>query len=225
MNDQHPQPTAGVWTDRELPSSRRGRRTWRWVALAVAAVAIATGAVFGSRIGNDPTLVESPLIGKPAPAQRLPKLDGGGALSLKQFRGRVLVVNFWASWCVECRKEQPTLTAAADAYGPSGAVFLGISYQDQRGPATAFLRELGRGNPAYYRYVTDPGSRAAIDFGVFGVPETFIIDRDGTVVAKITGAASPQLLRSALDDAIADRRPDSVKAGPAVPAPTGGKNG
>lgn len=209
-----------IWAGRPEPAPRRRRRrTWRWIALAVVVIAIAVGAVFGSRIGKDPTLVDSPLIGKPAPAERLPNLEGGGALSLQRLRGKVVVVNFWASWCVECRKEQPTLVAAANAYGPSGVVFVGIDYQDSKTSATAFLDKLGRGKPSFYRYVTDPGSQAAVDFGVFGVPETFIIDRKGTIVAKITGRAGPRLLAGALDDTLAGRTPRSVTAGKTASAP------
>lgn len=210
----------GVWADRPQPSPpRRRRKLWWWLGLAMAVVAIAVGAVFGSRLGKDPSLVDSPLIGKAAPAARLPALDGDGTVSLHQLRGKVLVVDFWASWCEVCRKEQPTLVAAANAYGPSGVVFLGIDYQDSHSPARSFLDQLGRGNPAYYRYVTDPGSQAAVDFGVFGVPETFIIDRRGVIVAKITGRASPELLSRTLDDALAGRTPRSVKAGRTASAP------
>ncbi|MBN9619610.1 MAG: redoxin domain-containing protein [Actinobacteria bacterium] len=191
----------------------------RWCAAGIVALAIAAGAVLGSQLGKDPSLVDSPLIGRPAPAETLPYLEQPATLPLRSLRGQVVVVNFWASWCVACREEQPTLAAAATAYPAKGVVFVGIDYQDQHGAAVAFLNELGRG--AGYRYVTDPDSRAAIDFGVFGVPETFFLDRAGTIVAKITGPTTAQLLGDTINTILAGQTPRSRVGGPVQPAPTG----
>ncbi|MBA3524065.1 MAG: hypothetical protein H0T85_05850 [Geodermatophilaceae bacterium] len=94
----------------------------------------------------------------------------------------------------------------------------GIDFQDQRGSAISFLDEMGRGEG--YRYVTDPGSQAAIDFGVFGVPETFFIDRRGTVDAKITGPSTVGLLSEALDAILAGQRPPPGPQGTVQPTPT-----
>lgn len=207
---------AGTW-----PAENGPRRAWqiaRWSALLVTVVAIAVGAVFGARLGKDPTLVDSPLIGEPAPAERLPELEGPGSLSLADLRGEVLVVNFWASWCVPCRDEHAALTAAATNYRGSGVTFVGVNYQDRRGSAIAFLDELGRGDG--YRYVTDPDSRLAMEFGVFGVPETFFIDRSGRIAGKITGPATYPVLASALDEILAGRQPGSKVQGTVQPAPT-----
>ena len=192
-------------------------RWLRWVALAVAVAAIAVGAVLGSGLGKDPELVDTPLIGEPAPDLTLPYLEREGSLDLRSLRGQIVVVNFWASWCVPCREEQPTLAAAADTYSGTGVTFVGIGYQDQRGPAVGFLDELGRGKG--YQYVTDPGSRAAMEFGVFGIPETFFLDGAGTIVAKVTGKVDPRLLTAALDDIRAGRRPASRTGGSVQPAP------
>jgi cytochrome c biogenesis protein CcmG/thiol:disulfide interchange protein DsbE len=194
----------------------------QWIALAVAVLAIAVGALFGTRIGKDPKLVDSPLIGQPAPTERVPYLEQSGTLSLADVRGGIVVVNFWASWCIPCRDEQATLTAAANAYHPSGVTFVGVDYQDQHGSAVAFLNELGRGDANAYRYVTDPDSTLAVDFGVFGVPETFFLDRHGTIVAKITGAADPPLLGSTLNDILAGRKPTSRDEGTVQAAPGSG---
>lgn len=200
------------------PDPRTSTMRWlRWVALATAIAAIAVGAILGTNLGKDPTLVDTPLIGEPAPDFTLPYLERDGALDSKSLRGRIVVVNFWASWCVPCREEQPTLAAAADTYTDSGVTFVGISYQDQRDAAIGFLNELGRGKG--YQYVTDPGSRAAMEFGVFGIPETFFIDRSGTIVAKITGKTDPPLLASVLDDMLAGRQPQSRTYGSVQPAP------
>lgn len=199
------------------PGHSRRWQILRWGALAIAAVAIGIGAVFGARLGTDPTLVESPLIGQPAPVREVPYLERPGAMSLAELRGQVVVVNFWASWCVPCREEHPALVSAARDYRAAGVTFVGVNYQDGRGSAIGFLDELGRGEG--YRYVTDPGSRLALDFGVFGVPETFFVDRAGRIVAKITGASNYALLSRVLDAVLAGRQPRSEVAGPVQPAP------
>ncbi|MFJ8819984.1 TlpA family protein disulfide reductase [Amycolatopsis thermoflava] len=203
-------------TDTDDP--RGSTMRWlRWAALAIAVVTIAVGAILGTGLGKDPTLVDTPLVGKPAPDFTLPYLERDGELALNSLRGRIVVVNFWASWCVPCRSEQSVLTAAADTYADSGVTFVGISYQDQRRPAVDFLNELGRGRQ--YQYVTDPGSRTAMDFGVYGIPETFFIDRSGTIVAKITGETDAPLLAGVLDDMLAGRQPQSRTEGSVQPAP------
>lgn len=200
------------------PAPSRRRRLFRVTAVLVALVAIGIGAVFGSQLGSDPTLVDSPLIGRPAPEISLPLLESPGELSLAELRGQVVVVNFWASWCVACREEHAALVGAAERYRDAGVVFVGIDYQDTVSGATGFLDELGRGGDNY-RYVTDTGSRAALEFGLFGVPETFIIDRDGTIVSKITGPTTLPLLAGALDAVLAGRRPGTQSGGPVQPAP------
>ena len=151
------------------PLPRRRTHPLVWAAVLVALSAVGIGAVFGARLGKDPTLVETPLIGTRAPDRQVPYQEKAGSIDLSQFRGRVVVVNFWASWCVACREEHPELLAAAKAYRDRGVQFVGVVYQDRKATATAFLDEMGRGG-RNYSYVSDPGSRMAIDFGVFGVP-------------------------------------------------------
>ncbi|EGX54811.1 thiol:disulfide interchange protein DsbE [Streptomyces zinciresistens K42] len=207
-------------TDRpDRAPTPRGRRI-RWISLAVVALTIVTGAVFGSRLGKDPNLVDSPMIGKPVPAATLPFLEGKGSLSLASLRGKVVVVNFWASWCVPCRTEHPALVSTARDYAKSGVVFVGVNYQDRRGSAVAFLDELGRGEAASYRYVTDPGSKLALGLGVFGVPETYFLDRTGKIVGKITGPSDRPVLAAALDAILAGRTPESSTDRPVQPAPS-----
>lgn len=203
-----------------LAAARAKRwRMVRWIALLAVVVAVGIGAVFGSRLGEDPTLVDSPLIGKPAPTKPLPHLEREGALSLADLRGQVVVVNFWASWCTACREEHAALVTAANTYQAEDVTFVGVNYQDQKSAATSFLDELGRGNPRAYRYVTDPGSRLALDFGVFGIPETFFLDRSGNIVAKITGPSTYPLLSGTLDAILAGRQPRSHTEGTVQPAP------
>ena len=201
------------------PAARQPRgRAVRWVALLVAVAAVATGAVFGSRLDNDPTLVHTPLIGTTVPDLELPALEGGPPLRLSELRGQIVIVNFWASWCVACREEHPALLAAAQTYAGDDVTFAGVVYQDKPAAAIRFLDEMGRGSQNY-RYVTDPASAAALDFGVFGVPETFIIDRDGVIQAKITGASTLPLLAGAIEQVLAGRVPQSRTSGSVQPAP------
>jgi cytochrome c biogenesis protein CcmG/thiol:disulfide interchange protein DsbE len=145
------------------------------------------------------------LIGQPAPDLTLPYLERAGELSLADLRGDVVVVNFWASWCVPCREEHPALVAAADDYRSSGVTFVGIVYQDQPDQAIAFLDELGRA----YDSLIDPDSAAAIEFGVFGVPETYLIDREGIVVGKVTGKSDYPLLAGMIEQTLAGEIPQS----------------
>jgi len=203
------------------PSAAAGSRRWRTArlfAISVVVLALAGGALLGSRLDRDPTLVESPLIGRPAPEATLPLLESEGTVALSDLRGEIVVGNFWASWCLACREEHPALVAANESYRDAGVVFVGIDFQDGRDSAIAFLDEMGRGEG--YRYVTDPGSQAAVDFGVFGVPETFFIDRSGTIVAKITGPSSLPLLVGTLDAILAGQTPTSRVEGSVQPTPT-----
>lgn len=188
--------------------SARPRRRLRWMrrsAAVAVVVTIGVGAIFGARLGQDANLVDTPLIGTQAPSRTVPNLETPGSLSLDQLRGQVVVVNFWASWCVACREEHPALVAAAQAYRKAGVIFVGVNYQDRKQDAVGFLDELGRG-PGY-RYVVDTGSRLSIDFGVFGIPETFVLDRGGKIVSKITGPSNLPLLSSVLDAVLAGREP------------------
>ena len=133
----------------------------------------------------DPREVPSPLIDKPAPAFSLPQLqDPTKTLSREDLLGKVYLLNVWASWCVSCRDEQPVLmqfaqTQQVDIYG--------FNYKDQRAEALRWLEMFG--NP-YVASVSDTDGRVGIDWGVYGVPETFIIDREGIIRYKHIGPVS-----------------------------------
>lgn len=191
--------------ERSPRSSRK--RIWWWIAGV--GIAVGVGAlvlVFSSRFGVDPRLVDSPLIGEPVPALNLELLAEEGSLDLTDLRGEVLVVNFWASWCFPCRGEHPALTAVASDYEDLGVRMVGVVYQDQPTQAMGFLDELGWGGDNY-DYLLDPGSRAAVEFGVFGVPETYFVDAEGIIVGKIQGEVTSAAVRTALDQILAGQPP------------------
>ena len=146
----------------------------------------------------------SALIGKPVPAFSLPPLEGavrdGQALpgfdSTSTAGAPVTLVNVWASWCVPCRAEHPFITALGD---DERIRLYGLNHKDQTVNAVKFLEELG--NP-YDAVGVDANGRVSIDFGVYGVPETFVIDRNGTIVHKFIGPVTESRLRSELLPAI-----------------------
>src|SRR5665811_1833157 len=140
-------------------------RTLRIAAIGVVVVFAGLAVVFSSRFGRDPNLVESPLVGQPAPSFELPLLDGSGTAALTDFAGDIVVVNFFASWCPACRAEHDDLVSTAEAFADSGVSFVQIAYQDEPKDTIAFLDELGW-SPAT-TYLIDEGSRAAIAFGLF----------------------------------------------------------
>ena len=162
-----------------------GRRRRRWVLVSgvAAAVAVLTW-LFAFGLSRDPSVIASPLIGRPAPAFDLVTLDGSGRVRLAELRGQVVVVNFWASWCTECRVEHPALAAAWQRYSDRGVVFVGIPFQDRPSASRAYLARYVAGWPI----LEDPGSTVALAFGVYGVPETFVIGPDGRVRYKRIGA-------------------------------------
>ncbi len=134
--------------------------------------------------------ISSPLVGHRAPQFSLKTLDGSRLVSLAQFRGRPVVINFWQSSCIPCRQEHRLLLNAYKEYGRQVA-FVGVSYEDSVSDAQAFLRQRGGGWPA----VSDPDGETAIEYGVYGIPETFFIDRSGVVRYKRIGPVTAPLLK------------------------------
>jgi cytochrome c biogenesis protein CcmG/thiol:disulfide interchange protein DsbE len=176
----------------------------RMLVLVPLVAFLALAALFVLRLGaGDPSRIPSALIGRPAPQTDLPPLPGldrdGKAvpgLDSAEFQGRVTVLNVWASWCVPCREEAALLmTVAAD---PRVRV-VGMNYKDQPDNARRFLGRYG--NP-FAANGTDGNGRAAIEWGVYGVPETFVIGRDGRIAYKLIGPVTPDNLETALQPAI-----------------------
>jgi cytochrome c biogenesis protein CcmG/thiol:disulfide interchange protein DsbE len=176
----------------------------RMLVLVPLVAFLALAALFVLRLGaGDPSRIPSALIGRPAPPTDLPRLPGlernGQAvpgLNSAEFQGHVTVLNVWASWCVPCREEAALLlTVAAD---PRVRV-VGMNYKDQPDNARRFLGRYG--NPFAANGI-DGNGRAAIEWGVYGVPETFVIGRDGRIAYKLIGPVTPDNLETALQPAI-----------------------
>ena len=137
---------------------------------------------------QDPGEIPSPLIGKPAPVFSLESLgDPAWKVGSADFAGRVWVLNVWATWCVGCRQEHEALLAIARE---NQVPIMGLNWQDQRVLAMRWLAELG--NP-YVSVAFDADGRTAIDWGVYGAPETFLIGADGVVLEKHVGPMTPEV--------------------------------
>jgi cytochrome c biogenesis protein CcmG/thiol:disulfide interchange protein DsbE len=164
--------------------------SWKKLLIPLAAVPILLLLAYGFR--TDPKNIPSPLLQKPAPNFRLALL-GGGEASLQSLQGKPMVVNFWASWCYPaCYEEAPLLEATWRKYKAQGLVMLGVVIQDKEPNAREFMKRFDFSFPNGM----DPGSKISIDFGVYGVPETFFIDRQGRIVFKHVGALTPQLVEA-----------------------------
>lgn len=169
------------------------RRAKRFSLLAAfpAVVAIMLGTAFYWGLYNTNDVLPSTLIGRPVPEFVLPPIQGRqDGLTTGNLKGRVSLVNVWASWCVPCRAENPLMVELEK----SGTVpIFGINYKDRADQALAFLRELG---DPFTRIGADVSGRVAIDWGVYGVPETYVIDADGRIAFKHVGPFTRQILEN-----------------------------
>jgi len=176
----------------------------RRIVLAVLPLLLLVGllSVFALNMGRDPTLVRSVLINKPAPAFTLPAVAGTGVegFDTASLKGEVTVVNVFASWCVPCREEHPLLERLK---AETGVRIFGINQKDAPENAAKFLSELG--NP-YQRIGGDSDNRVSIDWGVYGVPETFVVDAAGVITFKHVGPISPESLEKEVIPAIEKAR-------------------
>jgi cytochrome c biogenesis protein CcmG/thiol:disulfide interchange protein DsbE len=168
------------------------------IVIAVLGALLAGLLVYGLvQRGDDRTLDAAIRDGKrpPAPDQVLPKLDGRGTASLADYRGRVVVLNFWASWCTPCREEAPLLARFQRTLGPAGTV-LGVTYKDEASASRAFAQKYALTYPSLY----DGKLQMAPKYGTTALPETFVIDRRGRIVALSRG----EVTKAFLDHAVAE---------------------
>jgi cytochrome c biogenesis protein CcmG/thiol:disulfide interchange protein DsbE len=162
------------------------------VVVVGVAVALPLLVVLAVSLRFDPREIPSPLIGTQAPVFELVGLDGE-TVDLAELRGQPVLINFWATWCQPCIAEHPVLVDGARRY-QGRARFLGIIYQDESEKIERFMAARG----AWGSTLVDPESRVALAYGVYGAPETFILDRNGKIVEKVTGAMGPRQLDSLL---------------------------
>jgi cytochrome c biogenesis protein CcmG, thiol:disulfide interchange protein DsbE len=185
-------------TEPTNPVSPPQSRRW-WTALPLLGFA-ALAAIFWFRLGDgDPSRIPSALIGHPAPQTTLPALQGlvvgdtqVPGLDPAAFKGKVSVVNVWASWCVPCHEEAPLLTELGK---DKRLQIVGINYKDAPDNARRFLGRYG--NP-FGIVGVDGNGRASIEWGVYGVPETFVVGREGTIVYKMVGPLTPENMDTVL---------------------------
>lgn len=144
-------------------------------------------------LGLNPREVPSPLINKPAPAFKVPQLENPEAqFSPEELKGKVWILNVWASWCVSCREEHPVLMELARA---NIVPVVGLDYKDQRKDGLNLLKRSG--NP-YSIIAFDADGRVGIDYGVYGVPESYVIDKQGMIRYKHTGPISMEALQKTI---------------------------
>jgi len=192
-----------------MKAEEQENRSRPWLVLLPLAVFLLLAGIFLAQLlsGRDNQTIPSALIGQPAPQTNLPPLEGMNlpGLDSGQFAGKVTLVNVWASWCAPCREEHPLLMQVA----ADGRVTLaGLNYKDKPENARRFLGDLG--NP-FDAIGTDGSGRTAINWGVYGVPESFLVGKDGRILWKHVGPFNPQSVRDELmpqiEKALADDRP------------------
>ena len=167
------------------------KRLWFLIPLAVF---FALAAVLAVGLKRDPREVPSPLIDKPAPKFALVRLDDATkTIRLDDLRGKAFILNVWASWCVACREEHPVLLEFAKK---RMVPIYGLNYKDTRPEAAGWLASFG--NP-YDASLFDEDGRVGIDFGVYGVPETFVIDGNGVIRLKHIGPLTPEVLADKIE--------------------------
>ncbi|MBI2539830.1 MAG: TlpA family protein disulfide reductase [Deltaproteobacteria bacterium] len=170
----------------------------RWQRLLIiAAIVIPLVWLLAYGFTRDPRYIHSPLIARQATPFTLTLFDGK-TIRLEDFRGRAVFLNFWASWCPPCRAEARTLEAAWQSYKDRGVVFLGVDIQDKEEDARAFIQEFG----ITYMNGRDDTGRIAVDYGVWGIPETFFIDRQGRITYKHVGGLGMSTVEAKLDQAL-----------------------
>lgn len=168
----------------------------RALRLGIVVVIAALVVVLLLAFRRDPHDIRTGTVGKPAAAFTLQKLDGSGALRLDDAKGKITVVNFFASWCIPCKEENPALVRVYERYRASSDVaFLGVLYQDSRDSGLAYVKD----NGVVWPTASDDDGRVAFAYGVFGIPETYFIDADGVIQGRHIGPIDESTLVTAID--------------------------
>lgn len=161
------------------------------VVLAVGVIVVVLMLAFR----RDPRDIRTGTVGKPAAAFTLEQLDGSGPLAVRPGNGSVIVVNFWASWCIPCKQENPALVRVWERYRTSDVQLVGVLYQDSREAGLAYVRANGVRWPT----VEDADGQVAFGYGVFGIPETYFIGPDGVIAGRHIGPIDEQTLVNAIE--------------------------
>jgi cytochrome c biogenesis protein CcmG/thiol:disulfide interchange protein DsbE len=194
----HEDAASGAGIPAKLVDGRGRRRLTYFIPIAVFAV---IAVAFAVGLTLNPREIPSALIGKPVPEFALPPVQGRSlGLSSEDLRGEVSIVNVWASWCAECKREHPVLMDLARRHV---VALHGLNYKDRPDAAQAWLD--GLGDP-YTRNGADRDGRVAIDWGVYGVPETFVVDRRGRIAYKHIGAMTERLVAEKILPLVEDLR-------------------
>jgi cytochrome c biogenesis protein CcmG/thiol:disulfide interchange protein DsbE len=180
--------------DAEPGARRRSGRKRLVIAAGIVAPALGLLALLGYGLVSDPRDIPTPILARPAPPFALTLFDGR-ILQLQDLRGKVVLLNFWASWCPPCRAEARTLEAAWRRY--RDVVFVGVNLQDKEEAAREFLAEFD----VTYPNGMDRGARIAVDYGVWGLPETFFIDAEGRITYKHIGALGWATITAKIEEA------------------------
>lgn len=165
--------------------------SWKFWAVFAGIASLVGLLAYGFTV--DPKLVKSPLLGKPAPGFMVERLGGGEPLTLSSLKGRPVLLNFWASWCVACREEALILQAAHMRYEKAEGKIkvIGIAIQDTEEKAIAFAKKFGK---TYFLGLDNEAGDISLSYGLYGVPETFFIDAEGVIRYKHVGAVSTELV-------------------------------
>ena len=175
----------------DLPVRAMPRPIRLVIVVAIAALVVVLVLAFR----RDPHDIRTGTVGKPAAAFTLQKLDGSGTLTLDDAKGKVTVVNFFASWCIPCKQENPDLVRVYERYRASDVAFIGVLYQDSRDSGLKYVKDNGVTWPT----AIDDDGRVAFAYGVFGIPETYFIDASGVIQGRHIGPIDESTLVTAID--------------------------